>query len=528
MDIDLHANENGLITRSFSIRSVDVEKREVTGIGVPYGQVYDTGWGYREKFDAGSIAADGDYKLFWQHREIIGKIIATRETPEGFEITARISDTATGRDAWTLVKDGAVDKFSIGFRMDEYRVETDDEKRETVVHTKVDAREFSLVNFPAYTQAELTSHRTADPTHLKGSTVENEVITRADIESALSPLSDGLQLVERQLAVLGTGPSAGPAVPEFRSFGEFTRAIANGDESAIDFHRALAGGTLADTVVKDSWVGSYIKFVAERRRMFNQFGTGVLPDEGSNVEYAQLKTNTTKVGKQVNEGDELTHGGKIQLETKTAPKETVGAWTDMSFQSLKNATISVAEDTMRALLQKYASNSETLVRAKYLELIAAKLASADENAFLTLATGATTDDYLDLIIDAAVIYEERGHVLTGANVSVDVFKKLMRLRDGDRRLMNVYGTGVNVVGEMNLPQVDGSLAGLRFSLLDTKSTGKFSFYDPTAIKILESPGAPVRLQDEDIKTLTKIVAIWGQNAVMNPFPDAILPVQLEA
>ncbi|WP_104087268.1 HK97 family phage prohead protease [Arthrobacter sp. GMC3] len=527
METDLHANENGLITRSFQFRAVNTEKREITGIGVPYGEIYDSGWGYREKFDPGSVAADGSYVLIWQHREPIGKVIATRETTEGFEITVKVSDTVQGRDAWTLVQDGAIDSFSIGFRMDEYRVEKDDQDREVIVHTRVQAKEFSLVTFPAYQSAKISEFRSAPP--MKGNKpMETDVLTRAELDQALSPLSQGLEVVERQLAVIGTNTTTGPTVPEFRNFGEFTRAIANGDEAAIEFHRAFAGGTLADTVVKDSWVGKYVKFVAARRRMFNQFGTGVLPDEGSNVEFARLKSDTTKVGKQAAEGDELTYGGKIALKTDTAPKETVGAWTDMSYQSLKNATISVAEDTMLALLQKYASNSEKVVKDAYLALIAAQLASAEPDAFLNLAAAADTDDYLDLIVDAAVIYENRGHVLTGANVSVDVFKRLLRLRDGDRRLMNVYGTGVNMVGEMNLSQVDGSLAGLRFSLLDTKSKGKFAFYDPTALKTLESPGAPARLQEEDIKTLTKVVAVWGQNAVTDPFPDAILPVKLGA
>lgn len=524
MKTDLQTNEHGLVTRAFHIRAVDTEKREVTGIGVPYGETYESGWGYRERFDPGSIAADGDYKLYWQHREIIGTIISTRETDAGFEITAKISDTTQGRDAWTLVQDKAVDSFSIGFRMDEYRVETDAEKRETIIHTKVQAKEFSLVSFPAYSSAKVSAFRSDTPTKGPAMTTP-DTLTRADFDSALAPLTESVDLLERKISVLGTETAAAP-VPEFRSMGEYVRAIANGDEAAMSLHRDFAGGVLADTVAKDSWLGVYLKFVEVRRRMFNQFGTGVLPDEGSNVEYAQLKSDTTKVGKQENEGDKLTYGGKIQLETVTAPKETVGAYTDMSFQSLKNATVAVAEDTMRALLLKYAANSEAVVKAEYLKIINDKLTGADATQYLTLADLASTDDYLDLIVDAAVKYEERGHALAGANVSVDVFKQLMRLKDGDRRLMNVYGTGVNMVGEMNLPQVDASLAGLRFTLLDTTSTGQLSFYDPVAIKTLESPGSPARLQDEDITTLTKIVALWGQNAVTTPFPNAIVPVKI--
>ena len=35
---------------ALNTRSVDEGTREFTAIGVPYGPVYDMGWGYRERF----------------------------------------------------------------------------------------------------------------------------------------------------------------------------------------------------------------------------------------------------------------------------------------------------------------------------------------------------------------------------------------------------------------------------------------------------------------------------------------------
>jgi len=524
VEIDALTNDQGLMVRSFAIRAKDSAKREFTGIGVPYGETYDMGYGYREQFDPGSITGGDSAKIFWQHREVIGKVLSARETPEGYEIRAKISDTQLGRDAWTLLADEAVDSLSIGFRPGEYRTEKDDDGDTTVIHTKVEAREFSLVNFPAYTNAKISEIRSAR-TAPKETPMEPDLdtITRAEYETQ----QDAIAVLERQFAALPTQAVATP-IPEFRSIGEFVRAIANQDEAALNLHRDFAGGVLADAVVKDSWIGEYIHFVEARRRIFNQFGKGVLPAEGANVEYAQLKSNTIVVGEQLQEGDDLTKAGKIELETKTAPKKTDGAWTELSFQSIKQATIPVLDGTWKALLLKYAANTEARARAAYLAVINAKLASATEGAFLDIAAAATTDDWLDLIVDAAISYEQRGHVLSGMNVSVNQFKRLMRLRDGDNRLMNVYGTGVNMVGEMNLKQVDGSLAGLQVSLLDTTSTDKIAFYDPAAMVTLESPGAPIQLQDENIINLSKQISIHGQTANTNPFPDAILPVKLVA
>jgi len=521
VEIEALTNNAGLIVREVAIRAAsETQDRSFTGIAVPWNDPIDYfGDGsWVEEFDRGSVQDSDRAKVFYRHGEIVGHITANRDTDAGWEIDGYLAETSLGNDAYALLRAGSIDRLSVGFQPIEYRRNEDG----SITYTKVLVREVSLVPHPAYDAAAITHVRTAQPAR-KEPIMETETITRAEFETQ----ADAIAVLERQFATLPTQAPAA-AIPEFRSIGEFVRAIANQDEAALNLHRDFAGGILADAVVKDSWIGEYIHFVEARRRIFNQFGKGVLPAEGANVEYAQLKSNSIVVGEQLQEGDDLTKAGKIELETKTAPKKTDGAWTELSFQSIKQATIPVLDGTWKALLLKYAANTEARARAAYLTVINDKIASAAAGAHLDLAAAATTDDWLDLIVDAAVAYEQRGFVLSGMNVSVNQFKRLMRLRDGDHRLMNVYGQGTNIVGEMNLKQIDGSLAGLQVSLLDTTSTDKIAFYDPAAMVTLESPGAPIQLQDENIINLSKQISIHGQTANTNPFPDAILPVKLGA
>jgi hypothetical protein len=249
------------------------------------------------------------------------------------------------------------------------------------------------------------------------------------------------------------------------------------------------------------------------------------------VEFAKLESDTTEVAEQVNEGDALVGPGGVALTVDSATVHTDGGWTEMSFQAIQRATVPVVNTTMRALMMKYAQATEARVRAAYYAIMNAHIANVeDPDAALDLAAGADTNAWLDLIVDAALIFEERGHVLAGAHASVDQFKRLIRLEDGaGNRLMTVQGTGVNQVGTLNLSAVSGSLANVPVSLIGNRATaGKLSFYDPTAIETLESPGAPIQLQDESIINLTKQVSIYGYTAVTTPFPDAILPVKLGA
>jgi HK97 family phage prohead protease len=102
-------------TRNIELR-YDEEERTVTGIAVPYGQDANIGGVYTERFERGAISEDiTDVKLFYGHEEPIGKLIEGRDSEEGFVITARISDTARGNEVRTLLKDGVLNKFSVGF-----------------------------------------------------------------------------------------------------------------------------------------------------------------------------------------------------------------------------------------------------------------------------------------------------------------------------------------------------------------------------------------------------------------------------
>ena len=107
-------------TRDMEFRVVDKEKREVAGIAVPYEQMSNG-----EMFARNSVTLDPEAKLMWQHdqAEPIGKIIEGRHTEAGFEIRATISKTARGLDAITLLEDGVINRFSVGFIMDDYKLD---------------------------------------------------------------------------------------------------------------------------------------------------------------------------------------------------------------------------------------------------------------------------------------------------------------------------------------------------------------------------------------------------------------------
>ena len=109
-----------LRTREFTLRAqTDDDQRTVTGLAVPYDDEIELYEGMFESVAPGAFRAPDPsataMKLLWRHDEPIGLITEAEDTDDGLTITARISRTTRGDEAYALLRDGVIDRFSIGF-----------------------------------------------------------------------------------------------------------------------------------------------------------------------------------------------------------------------------------------------------------------------------------------------------------------------------------------------------------------------------------------------------------------------------
>lgn len=514
---DQHREFSGTATAS-------TDKREVAGIGVPLGVEIEVWPGFREVFDPECVFEGIDRaKLMLRHGELIGVIASHERSGDALNIVGKVSEIARGDEALTLARDGALDSFSIGFRAKEH-VRTDHEDGSiTVRHTVVTTREFSLTPKPAYPDALVTDVRerpTAPPTN-EGALM-GDTLNREDLEKALE---DQEREFDARIAQLMSGNrEAAPLGDQWRSAGDFLKAIASGDEAALEFHREYTGGKLADGAPKAVWLQDAIKLVDKPRKIINRFNRQTLPSEGNVLEWYQLKSNAMTVEEQAKEGDDLKYG-KVELESKTTSVQTFGGYTELSRKAIERSTSPLVTTAHRALALAYSRRTEITARTYFYDQLAKQAAAGNEIKRPKDLAAMTADQWLDLIIDASEIFDDRGFTMQGAGVSKDVFKQLMRLKDGDgRRLMNVYGAGVNQVGEVDLKGARGNLASVSFEILPGAAAGTMEFDAPEAMSTFESAGAPVQLQDENIINLSKAFSVYGYAAWSLPFPTALLPV----
>ena len=497
---------SNLETREMEIRSVDTELREVSGIAVPYGQTTDLGFGVRERFEAGAAVPAADAMLFWRHDEPIGKITEHEQTEDGLIIRARISETPRGNEAYTLVRDGVISKFSIGFEPIEQRIEEDG----TIVRTLANVREVSLVPMPAYEGAALQEVRELAPETKEEETMNDIVVPDT---AALDEVRESVEMLERQVATLQVAPSA--PVVDTRSAGEVLKAIASGDENTI---RAYTGGTTADAIMMNGWVGDLTRLVEEAAVMRNAFGQATLPSTGNFIEYGQLKSNTVDVDVQAAEGDDLAFG-LVELETKTSPVVTYGGYSTLSRQEIERSSTNILDVTLRAQAIAAGKAINSAIRAAYVANHAVQVTA--DNA---VAIGATPTyaSWVAAAIDAAIKFEALGLTMDALVVDPTTFKSLTALEGADGRpVFLVTGSGTNNIGELSVPGLSGSLANIPV-ILDAGLTDEVAFVNRNAIRFYGSP--VVRLQDENIINLSKDYSLYTYGAVAVEIPKAIIPV----
>jgi len=502
-------------TRELELR-LGTEERTITGLAVPYGQDANIGGQYIERFAPGAIRSIEDVKLFYQHDEPIGKVIAGRETEAGFEIMAKVSATPRGDEVLTLMRDGVLNKFSIGFVPVEQTREGN-----VVTRTLVDAKEISVVSFPAYSGAEIQQVReeTTEPQPEEESEVTMSENMELDVRTALDEVAELRRVVEAGQTV--TTPAV--AGSEYRAYGEYVKGLVSGEEAAQNLLRTAT--TSADTVLLPGWLGQINNLVENNRPTLNAFSRAALPAAGLTVEYAKVSSNTLVVDQQDPENEALAFGN-IAIDTVSANVKTYGGYTSFSRQTIERSSVAFLDTAFRALAIQYAKKTNANVIATLGALTwTGKIFDADGGTAASLLEGISGG--------AAYIGEKTGLRPEFIICDPNSYSKIVSIAGvAGTPIVNIDGTGSNTVGNANVPALQARIFGLDVIVDFQLSTGTVYLANSAAVQVLESAGAPVRLNDNmgtaSVTSLTNSISVYGYQAITVPFEDAIVKLDITA
>lgn len=147
----------------FEAAEIDPDERTFEGYAAAYGNVDSDNdiiemnafaKSIKEGFPAKRI------KVLWQHKTDtpIGLPVEMREDSKGLWVKSKISRTAKGDEAIELMRDGVIDRMSVGFSIPGGKSQIDGQGIRHIYEGKL--FEYSLVTWPANDQAVITGVKT--------------------------------------------------------------------------------------------------------------------------------------------------------------------------------------------------------------------------------------------------------------------------------------------------------------------------------------------------------------------------------
>ena len=530
-----------LQTRAFQISALELRAAEtddaprtVRGLAVPYGVEIELFDGYFETIAPGALADRAEdatsLKLFYRHNEPIGLITSITETAKGIEIEARFSDTQAARDAYQLVRDGVIDRLSIGFIPLAFE-RTEDEAGVHTTITSLDLREVSLVPFPAYDGATVTEVR-EQPTTTERNTPTMTDTTEYALAADLDDLRADLTAMEQRAALADLTPATraedtrtpGQALKDLISDESYRAALADFQTRAFAGTKSSADATMTTPV----WMKDLTRLVDKPNVLAHLFSTGPLPDDGLELEFTELATNTLQVAQLANEGDDLTMG-KISTAARKAAIKTFGGYTELTLTAIKRARVNLLDISLRGMAIAAGQASAAYFATQFAETV--KTQDTNKLALAKAANSLTWSDISGLFIDAAAKYADLGLSLDGLVVDKATFKALSGLTGTDGRpLMRAAENASNTIGTVDAKGLTGVILDVPVTCDLRATPGQLgdgivgAFYNREAMRTYETP--LVQLQDENIINLSRQFSVYRYGAVAAEIPTGLVPLKI--
>ena len=228
-------NENiehkSVVCSEVKVERADEKHLYIEGYGAYFGNVDS----YGDVIKAGAFGpflASEDarrVKFCWQHNfdDVLGVIEEMREDERGLVFRAKISNTSLGRDAATLIEDGALNEFSIGYGVKAAEYPDDRESGIERILTEIYLYEISLVSRAANPKAVLEGAERKDD-NTNNNQNSNEMETK-ELETKLDAMQSELNTLRDEKAALEQ--SIADAKADKATIDEVKASIANLDES---------------------------------------------------------------------------------------------------------------------------------------------------------------------------------------------------------------------------------------------------------------------------------------------------------
>ena len=540
-----------LLTFSQEIQAADVERRMISGLVAPYGEIGFTSAG-PIMFERGSIAIAeaANIKLLMQHQQDkpVGRAVSFSDSTEGVYGSFRLSMSSRGQDALTLAQENLVSGLSVGVDVTASKPMGD-----YLLVTAAVLKEVSLVESAAFSSASVTDIAAAraaleaatstkeKTTTISTTIVEVETETETESEEAVTTAPENTpeetqvdapveaEKVEAARKIIRPSVLDSQRVrTPITSMGAYTehkiKAALGNDDSKLYV-------TAADDSFATNPAFSPTQYLAEFPTN-TRFGTpaidacsrGVLPTNGMTINVPSL---VTSAGGGTGVAPTVTVEAEAGAVSNTGMETAYLTGTVSKYAGMNTISVELLE---RSDPNFYAELTNQLQNAYLKTLDTTVLAALISAGQYSSGCDADSSGIIEFASDSArKVYEATGYFANNYIANGSQWQLLMGATDTTGRPIYSASQPMNAGGGVTPGSIRGNVLGLDL-YVDKNFTATTTIDDsavilaPEAFTVYQSPTAYMSVNV--VSNLQVQVAIYGYMATIAKMPKGIVKFNL--
>lgn len=534
-----------LLTFSQEIQAADTERRIVSGLVAPYGEVGFTSAG-PVMFERGSIAIPdaAKIKLLSQHQQDkpVGRAISFSDSTEGVYGSFRLSSSTRGQDALVLAQENLVSGLSVGVDVTASKPMGD-----YLLVTAAVLKEVSLVESAAFSSASVTdiaaaraALEAATSTSTKTTTINTTIVeteTETESEEAVTtapentpeetPVDTPVEAEKVEAArkiirpsVLDSQRVRTPIVSMATYTEHKIKAALGNDESRLYVTAADDSFSTNPAFNPTQYLSEFVTNTRFGTPAIDACSQGVLPSSGMTISVPSLVTSAgggSGVAPVVTveaEAGAVQNTGMV-TEYLTGSVSKYSGMNTISVELLERSDPNFYAELTQQLQNAYLTTIDTTVVAA---LVAASTAAT--------ATTADSDGVISFASEAAAsIYKNTGYFATNYVGNAAQWQLLMGATDTTGRPIYSASAPMNSGGLIAPTSIRGNVLGLDLYVdknfaATTVDDGSALILAPEAFTVYRSPQAYMSVNV--VSNLQVQVAIYGFMATIAKMPNGIV------
>jgi len=533
-----------LLTFSQEIQAADTERRIVSGLVAPYGEVGFTSAG-PVVFERGSISIPdaGKIKLLSQHQQDkpVGRAISFSDSTEGVYGSFRLSSSTRGQDALVLAQENLVSGLSVGVDVTASKPMGD-----YLLVTAAVLKEVSLVESAAFSSASVTdiaaaraALEAATSTSTKTTTINTTIVeteTETESEEAVTtapentpeetPVDAPAEAEKVEAARKIIRPSVLDSqrvrtpITSMATYTEHKIKAALGDDTSKLYVTAADDSFTTNPAFNPTqYLTEFVSNTNFGRPTIDALSRGVLPNSGMTISIPSLVTSG---------GGQNGVAPVVTVEAEAGAVQNTGMVTEYlsgtvsKYSGMNTLSVELLE---RSDPNFYSELTNQLQRAYLLATDAAVITAINAGTDQADAQDADSDGIIGFVSkEAANIYKNSSYFAKNFVAGPGMWSLLMGATDTTGRpIYNAVSQTYNAAGQANPTSIKGNVLGLDLyvdhQLPSTVVDNSAYIIAPEAMTVYESPQAYMSVNV--VSNLQVQIAIYGFMATIIKMPNGI-------